>query len=89
VVHYNRPNVYIDITFYKETDTDKLIGTDHIMLMHIMKDKAPNFHYLDYVAIMPSKIGMHESMEKLSELTEKYAFTYLDGTEWKTWSDVQ
>ena len=87
-IHYNYPNNYIDIFFYKETDITKLIGADLISLSHIMRNKNPNYNYPDYNAIMPDKIPLEKSLETLSDLLKEYASTYLDGTEWKTWQDV-
>jgi hypothetical protein len=87
-IHYNYPNYYLDVQFYKEYDITKLFAARHISLAHIMKDKDPNYNYLDYEAIMPGNITLERSLENLSELLKKYATTYLEGTEWKTWEDV-
>jgi hypothetical protein len=74
-IHYNYPNYYLDIHFYKEYDIKKLFAAGHISLAHIMKDKDPTYHYLAYDAIMPGKIPLEKSLENLSELLEKYAST--------------
>ena|SRR5258705_4527173 len=88
-IHYNYPNNYLDIFFYRETDIAKYVSLGYNSLAYIMKDKNPMYTYLDYDAIMPDKIPLEKSLETLSELLEQYATTYLDGTEWKTWWDVQ
>ena len=87
-IKYNYPNEFIEIRFYKETDINKLIGADFIGLIDIWKDKDPGFTAKGYQAIMPKTIPLEKSLQILSTLLEKYGKTYLDGSEWKLWSDV-
>ncbi len=83
-ISYSLKNDYIDVDIFRDPEKNKLVPVNLKETSRLKYPWQPIMatHILIIIALMPSAIGMEESLKKLAELFKEWALDIIRGKEW-------